>query len=815
MFQTLRNFFHVIKRFKLAVITNLIGLSLAFLSFMLIKIHVDYEYGFDSSIANREQIFQLENRRNDGVWESNFSRPQLERFIAASLYIEAAAITNNAAYSSFDIGASSSSGPDAVTYLEKIERINPGYVDVFKFDIIAGNTDCLQTPDNVLISETQAKRFFGEEDPIGKPIFLTEFKDLNTFSIFGLSLQPMVTVGGVYRDFPENTRLKNAAYTAIPEREMMEDWYTGAYYCYLLLSSPEQASMIAEQYMNENAEFLKAFAIEDIRLRPISELYFGEQVRADAAPTGNKMKTNMLLFISILVIIMALVNYVNLSVALAPMRIKSINTQKILGSSQFVLQKNLLLESFLLSSFAFIIALFLVYFLKDNKMIEMMLGHSLNLSSNWMTLIWTALLAMGTGIIAGIYPAFYITSFPPAMAISGSFSLTDRAKITRKILIASQYVISIALVIGALFVVLQNKFIEKIDLGYEKDNILEVKISIGTALVKNELYHDLLLEDVNIKDVAFNENKFVSDESKATIGYTYRGEHSYMCWRGVSSNFPEVMGVQILAGRDFRAEDELQDNGKAVCMINETAAKEIISRFPKEEIRDISDLVGTSIIDNNIPVKIVGVFKDFHFESLYKEVRPFGLWVSAKNSYRRYSPENYSYVKIAGGDPQSAIDNIRKVTNELNPGYPVEIQLFDQALNNLYKKSQSQGLMVTFFCMFAVLLSLIGVFGLVIFESQGREKEIAVRKVFGATIQQIFWMFNYSFIKVVIAGFILAVPIAYYGVSQWLRSFAYKTPMYVWVFFVALILIALLTALTVTFQSYRAAIANPSEKLHR
>lgn len=212
----------------------------------------------------------------------------------------------------------------------------------------------------------------------------------------------------------------------------MEDWYTGAYYCYLLLSSPEQASMIAEQYMNENAEFLKAFAIEDIRLRPISELYFGEQVRADAAPTGNKMKTNMLLFISILVIIMALVNYVNLSVALAPMRIKSINTQKILGSSQFVLQKDLLLESFLLSSFAFIIALFLVYFLKDNKMIETMLGHSLNLSSNWMTLIWTALLAMGTGIIAGIYPAFYITSFPPAMAISGSFSLTDRAKLPVK-----------------------------------------------------------------------------------------------------------------------------------------------------------------------------------------------------------------------------------------------------------------------------------------------------------------------------------------------------------------------------------------------
>lgn len=815
MFQTFRNLFHVVKRFKLAVITNLVGLSLAFLSFMLIKIHVDYEYGFDSSIANRERIFQMENLRDDGIWESNFSRPQLERFIAASLHIEAAAITNNLAYSSFDFGVSASSGPDAVTYLEKIERIRPGYTDVFNFDMIAGNTDCLQTPDNVLISETQAKKFFGEENPIGKPIFLTEFKDLTTFSMFGLSLQPMATVGGVYRDFPENTRLKNAVYAAILEGEMMGDWNTGTYYCYLLLSSPEQASIMTEQYMNENAEFLKAFAIEDIRLRPITDLYFGEQVRADAAPTGNKMRTNMLLFISILVILIALVNYINLSVALTPIRIKSINTQKVLGCPQSVLQKNLLLESFFVSSIAFIIALFFVLILKDNKMIEAMLGHSLNLSSNWMTLVWTALLAVGTGILAGMYPAFYITSFPPAMAINGSFSLTDRAKVARKTLIGLQYVISIALVIGALFISLQNRFIEKVDLGYERDNILEVKISIGTALTKSNLYRDLLLEHPNIKDVAFNENKFVSDDSKATIGYNYRGEHSYMCWRGVSSNFPEVMGIQILAGRDLRAGDELLDNDRAVCIINETAANDIMSRFSKEEIGDISDLIGTSIIDNSIPVEIVGVFKDFHFESLYREVRPFGFWVSAKNSYRRYSPENYSYVKITGGNPKTAIDHIRKVTNELNPGYPAEIQLFDQALHNLYKKSQAQGLLVTFFCMFAVLLSLVGVFGLVIFESQGREKEIAVRKVFGATIRQIFWMFNYSFIKVVIVGFILAAPIAYYGVSQWLRSFAYKTPMYIWVFFVAFMLIALLTALTVTFQSYRAAIANPSEKLHR
>jgi len=176
-------------------------------------------------------------------------------------------------------------------------------------------------------------------------------------------------------------------------------------------------------------------------------------------------------------------------------------------------------------------------------------------------------------------------------------------------------------------------------------------------------------------------------------------------------------------------------------------------------------------------------------------------------------PERYAYVKIPGGNPRTAIEHIRKVTDELIPGYPADIHFFDTALEELYSKSGRQGALITALCLMAVFLSLVGVFGLVIFELQGREKEIAVRKVHGSTVRQILWMLNSSFLRITLVCFIISIPLAYYGVHIWLRSFAYKTPIYVWVFLVALVIIMTLTVSTVTFQSYRAAMANPASKL--
>lgn len=810
---TFRNLFYVLKKYKLATIVNLLGLTLAFSLFIVICIHVNHEYEYNSSIANKERIFQFENLRNDGIWEANFSRPQLERFIAGSPHIEAAAITNNLVYMSFRFAVSTSTNTDATSYMELVERITPDYTKVFNFEIIAGSADCMKQPDGVLISEKMAEKYFGQKDPIGKQLHFFEFKDLDKLSIYGLSFRSAYTIGGVYRDFPENMRVKNALYIPIPEKEMMDDWNTGSYYCYLLLSSPEAAPEIAKEYMEKHREFLKNFAIMDLRLRALPELYFGQQVRADAAPTGNKLRTDMLLFIAILIIGIALANYINLSIALAPVRTKSITTQKVLGSSNAMLRRSLVYESLGMSLFALTIALFLIFIIKDISLIKEMLGHSLDLSSNLKIIAWTFALVAATSILAGIYPAFYTTSFPPAMALNGSFSLSSRAKNTRKILMGFQFMISITLIISSLFVLLQNKYIGTVNLGYQKENILEARLSMGTAMTKSDLFKSRLLENPNIKDVAFIQFKFVSDENRPLIGYNYKNEHYYMSWLGISPNLPELMDIKIIAGRNLRPEDEAPNSILPVCVINETAAREIASRFSKEEIKDISDLIGTSIKDNNDDVQIVGIFSDIHYESLYKEIRPLGLWTSAKGHYRRNIPESYAYIKISGGDARTTIQDIKKVVNELNPGYSIDIHFFDKALDELYSKSHQQGVLVAVLCLLAVILSLVGVFGLVIFESQGREKEIAVRRVFGSTIGQILWMFNSSFIHMVLVSFVLSSPLAYYGVTLWLQSFAYKTPLHLWVFLIALLIILILTVLTVTFQSYRTATANPAPKL--
>lgn len=193
---TFRNFLHVFKRFKLAASANLLGLSFAFLSFMLICIHVRHEYGFDSAIANKERIFQLENLRDDGVWESNFSRPQLERLIAATPQIEAAAITNNLVYSSFRFGVSISSGPDASSYIGQLERITPDYTKVFDFDMVTGDTDCLKSPNNILLSEKMAEKLFGRENPLGKPVYFSEFNGVDNFVVHGMNFASSYTVGG-------------------------------------------------------------------------------------------------------------------------------------------------------------------------------------------------------------------------------------------------------------------------------------------------------------------------------------------------------------------------------------------------------------------------------------------------------------------------------------------------------------------------------------------------------------------------------------------------------------------------------------------
>lgn len=798
---TLRNFLTTLKRFKTASALNVLGLGVAFAAFLIVVIYVRFEYSFDAQHPDKEHIYVLENMRDHGHWDGTFSRPHIEKLMASSPHIVAAGAYTATAYSSSTIGISIHEDPAQPGHVEKLERITPGFAEVFHFDMIEGDTKSLAEPNKILISESQARKFFGNEAAVGKPIYLSEARELGqSIRINDSEISTTQAVGGVYRDFPENSRLRNVLYFPIPEPERMSEWHQGGYYGFVKLDSVGSPTRIGEDFKSENAELLKNLAVENIRLRPLTELYFATSegaARTDGMPTGNKLVTDLLMLVGLLLIVIAAINFVNFSIALTPMRIRNINTQKVLGHTVPALRRDLVAESVLITLVAFGIGLGLVALLDYNEALNGLLGFTFSISANLPWVALTGVLAVLTGLIAGLYPAWHMTSFQPAMVLNGSYAANNRVKSVRKLLIGFQYVASIVLIVCALFIYIQTQYIGRVDLGFERSNLVQVKLPTALSVNQPELYRQKLLEHPQIVDVAFTEFQFVRDEPRPYIGFNYEGEHYYQNWIGVSPNFPELLEVELIEGRLFREEDRTDRGKKAACIISQTCAEMLKAQLG----------TGFKDWDNDNEVEIVGIFKDVHFESLYRAMAPMGLWVSSPD--RQAYPHVYSYVKIAGGNAKGALEHIRKTVHELDPSYPPQIEFFDQTLNNLYAHSYRQGMLVTGFSLIAIVLSIIGVFGLVVFETQGRRKEIAIRKVLGSTVREILVLLNQGFVWITVICFVIAAPLAWYGVTMWLDNFAYKTPLHLWVFGLAFGLVLTLTILTVTLQSYRAATENP------
>ncbi len=805
-----------LQRFKTAAILNLLGLALAFTAFLVIVLHTWNEYNYDNYHPNKEHIFKVEFLRDNNTWEDGYARVLFEHLFSGSPQIRAYGIFMDYAFGP-GVPMSPGAHPGELVYYEKVDRITPGFTDVIHFDILEGNVKAIADPDQVLIPESVARKFFGKESAVGKPIVL-----LDALSAGGKikvsanqELNAVLYVGGVYRNFPENSRIRNVIYSGIPPQEMMHEWYTGGYRAYVLLEDPARAGTLAETLTEKNRELLSGLVIHKIRFRPLTDLYFAEKAKGDTAPGGNKQLTDILLVVAVLILVVAVVNYVNFSVALTPARIRGINTQKVLGCSVGTIRRNIVSEAVMMTVTAYLLALLVTSVVFRHGLLNRLLGNGLSLSDHLPLVGMTFALALIVGAIAGLYPAWHMTAYPPVMLLNGSFAATGRAKMLRKALIGFQYVVSIVLIICAFVIQLQHRYVSRTDVGFDKEHILQVRLSPGTG-AKSELFRQKLIQHAGIVDVAFAEDEFVRDEGKAHIAYYYQNERLTQYWIGVSHNFPAVMGIPIVAGRDFRPGDEMPVAGHAVCIVNETAAKELASvsagKRGEKTSADYRKIAGDTFLDYRTTVRIAGVFKDINFESLYRPIEPLGLWVASPGHYRYDKPYGYSYVKVTG-NPLAAIDHIRATLEELDPVYPPQIDFLDAAMDALYQKTRNQGTIVILFSLIAVLLAIMGVFGLVMFEAQSRRKEIAVRRVFGATVPEVLVLFNSGFVKIVLICFVVSVPLAWFGIHKWLESFAYRAPIRIWVFAVPLLLVLILTVLTVTFQSYRVATTNAVKSL--
>ncbi|RHR39417.1 ABC transporter permease [Parabacteroides sp. AF18-52] len=784
----IRNFISVLRRFKMATILNILGLSVAFAAFMVIMMQVDYDKNFDTFHKNADNIYRVEFQWDKESTQAVLSRPMANVFMNFSPHIVAGAVTSpfyNETFYSVDKGVEKS------TYMEPTMIVDPSFTDVFDFDILDGSVDALKEPGKVLVPESLARKIFGEESAVGKQITAKESKGL----LVGFFTTPEgnYTIGGIYKDLPLNSIIRNAIFLKMDEKADLHNWGNSSYNFYVRLDHPESAKDLVSDFLvyykkNELGKNMSWYSGEpNFRLTRLPDVHYATDVTFDMTPKSSRQTVLVLIAISLVILIIAGINFTNFSTALTPMRVKSINTQKVLGSSDGVLRFSLLMEAVCISTVAYLLALWMVH-MAGNSTIAKLVDADMSLFAHPLLLSATALIALLTGLLAGLYPSYYMTSFSPALVLKGSFGLSPAGRRLRNVLICIQFIVSFTLIIGSMFMSLQNRFMQNSPLGYDKDQIIVTNLT-APVLKSSDAFRSSLKTFSGIEDVTYGEFMLSSQDQYMEWGRELKGENIQFQCMPIDPSFLKVMNIPVTEGRDFREEDALTAEGAFI--FNERA-------------RNLYDI---SLGDKIDGANIVGFIPDIKFASFRTEVTPMAFYVRGKGYG---GGADYAYIKVKGdSNLQAAMAHVKSVLNEIHPDYPFNVKFFDQVLNTLYEKEENLSSLITLFSLIAVFISMVGVFGLVVFDSQYRKKEIGIRKIMGSTTSEILIMFNKTYIYILCICFALAAPVAYYAIHKWLENFALKTPVYWWVFMLAFLLVFCLTILTVTFQNWRIANENP------
>lgn len=784
----IRNLLYLFKRFKTAVVLNLFGLTIAFAAFLLIVMQVDYEMNYDAMHSKSGRTFRLE--ANHGEFEHN----AIHCLMFSDAFVNSSAHITDYSYRYPFYGGERYCQIDEVddqgeakVFKENFQLCLPNISDVFDFHMKEGSVECLSIPGSVLISESVAKRLFDKQSAIGKRIRMSGSSGWQPVST------TILTIGGVYKDFPGNTTVQNRIYVPMDQLDLLKSsWQMYANEIYVTLDDPLNKEEVLDHF-NKTFDFAKSQmgSAQEIALRltSLKDVYYTHDTTFDFNPKGHRETNYVLLGIAFLILFIAGINFTNLTTSLIPLRLKTINTHRVLGCSIYKLQAISLIESIVICLISYILALFIVNDLSYTP-IANWVDADIRLSQYKGLILLTALIAILTGCLAGLYPAIRSTSYAPALVLKGSFGLSPKGKKVRVALIGFQYTVSIALIIVTLFMGLQNHFMTSSEqLGFNKDQVAIVNLTPEIYAKHKPQYIQKLKDYPGIEDVAFSVYELSKEDDMIDLEYA-RHEDKDVFFKVfyASENFLSVMDIQVEEGRDFTRED-----------LNKAQSDYIIN--PAAE-RDFHLHPGDRFNDRTV----LGVSKDFRFNSCRIASSPF---VFALNNDIP-NPKLVSYIRFnSKTNLQEAVAHVRETLKEIDPTFPFEISFYNTILNNLYQKEQTLGKLISLFGIMAILISIVGVFGLVLFETQYRRKEIGIRKINGATTGQILLMFNKTYIRIVSVCFIISIPIAWMGTQQWLENFAYKTPLHLWVFIVAFLIILSVTIGTVTFRNWQAANENP------
>lgn len=810
----IRNFLTLLRRYTTSSVLNIVGMAVAFAAVYLIAVQVNFDLSYNRVIPNSERIYRLEHRSwsEEGRWEWYWNRRIPTEMCAVCPEVEASgAIDMTGSY-----GNSQYQNEYSIKRNSTIENFTIGVcgtelsaLAVFPFEFIAGGIDEeFKAFQGMIISESVAKRCnlsVGDRINSGR----------------GAVSQKQLIISGIYKAFPKPSTIAHSeAYMIMPDYGPEDEHNWGNSYYVLLRegASREEAEQRMLDYIIDDCK-KRGFSVEEQkeqlelitpRLNPIADLYFADDTEPEWMH-GSRTTTYTLIAIAVLILIISFINFVNFFFALIPSRIRAVNNYKIFGAPTAKLRLNFLFETIGLILVSLFGAAVIVVLFADTPLKEY-ISTSVAIDENWSLAGAIALGVILLGVVVSLYPAWYITKFSPAFVIKGDFSASKSGRILRYMLVGVQYTISIVLIICSLFVYRQHQYMLTKEMGFDKENLLVATLPYEAVngpwtdvldYTKRDALIDRLMQNPQIKDIAMSRGQLTQSMMSWTRPMPNGSEHEFRV-HVVSHNFLEVMGIDIVEGRDFMPSDELTESGALI--FNETAAKQF-------------ELTAESAIDGHIgwaKTQVVGICKDFNFQSAHYDVRPFAFLIYGKYGF---DLPRIAYIRtVAGADiaevRRHIIDTVLDISPNADPE-KVEVKFFDNELELVYQREDKLSTLVTLFSFLSIVISIIGVFGLVLFETQYRRREIGIRRVHGASVGSILQMFNRKYLYIVAACSAVAIPVSYYIIDQWMQQYVYRTPMSWWVYALAVGVILLITVVTVTLRSFKAATENPTESIMR
>lgn len=791
-------------REKMYAAINVIGLALAFACAMILGLYLRTELTYDRHFEGYENIYRIVNEFT--------INGQVDDFSVTSPMLGPLMIRDNSDIIEAVVRFRPTNDDIALIYEGKtlfwsnVFFATPNVFKVFKHEIIYGDPDtALDEPGSTAISEKAAKAYFGDRNPVGEKL-LTDNGNSQTVTL-------------VFKDLPENTHFKydilytynNPRITDPVNLAEQRRTLTGVnYYTYFKMRegyNPSDFSAVSQKFFDDHMrEQTQAANVSwHSWIQPLADIHYHSSVGYDQ-PTGNIYYLYAFVAVAIFILVIACINYMNLSTARSARRAQEVGMLKILGSSRARLITNFLTESLLYAVLALIIAIVVVEVVLTFTSISGLLGKSLQLNlldEPWLLLPMLAICIL-IGLLAGLYPALYLSSWQPLNALVGSVRAGTSSLRFRSALVFLQFSISVIVISSTILMSNQMSYVANKSLGFKKENQLVIKLRgadviENMATIKTELLKNNHVLGVSAMQRVFGEDLGINympveRESGQMEPYTINNV-------GVDKDFIETMGLELVAGRSFKTK-LLTDVGMSV-IVNEALVKDIGWENP----------IGKKVSNNG---HVVGVVKDFHYASLHNQIEAFGFRLLPENQFENVAADIRPFltinmiVSIEGEEIRDTLNFLEDKMTEFDPKHPFEFRFLDDSLNKLYQSENSLMELIGIFSGVCIFIACLGLFGLAAFTTEQRTKEIGIRKVLGASATQIIALLSKNILVLVLAGSLIASIVAYLIIDQWLQSFAYRDTISIVAFIIASLAALSIAYLTVAAQSFKTAQSDPS-----